>query len=224
MLNRGFSGYNTRHALDIAPAVFKKKAHIQQEEDTLLFCMVWFGANDAALPGNRQHVPMEEYRQNVAQILQTVQQELTGNVPIILITPPPVHEATWFGYCQTNFPGGTKSSDRTNESAQMYGAQVLDLVRELSSSHRQNSSAETEANSKALSNIYVLDAFTLLSGDSKDSSEYAKYLSDGLHLSVLGNRVMFEGLMKMIRTELKHAAPDDDNGVPLEGSLWGTLC
>jgi len=240
VLNRGFSGYNTRHALDIAPAIFDKK-HIPQTNtacnSNTLFCTVWFGANDAAVPGNhRQHVPLEEYRRNIVQLLRMIRQELSSAtttattstddnavVPIIVLTPPPVHAQSWLDYCKTNFPDesdGVQSSNRTNESARMYGAQVLDLVEELTRSSSSSSSSEIST----MSDLYVLDTFALLSGDAKDDAEYKKYLSDGLHLSALGNEVVFEGLMKLIRTDLKHVSPDDDGGVPLEGALWDTLC
>jgi len=232
VLNRGFSGYTTRHALEIAPAIFDKK-HIPQAGayNNTLFCTVWFGANDAALPGNRQHVPLEEYHRNMMQLLRMIRQELSSTltcttttvVPIIVLTPPPVHAQAWLDYCKTNFPdtcsgeSDVQQSNRTNESARLYGAQVLDLVEELTS-------RSTCSSKGTMSDLYVLDTFALLSGDAKDDAEYKKYLSDGLHLSALGNEVVFEGLMKLIRTDLKHASPDDDGGVPLEGALWDTLC
>ncbi len=65
--NRGFSGYNTRHALALIEdddifGTLPPQANV-------LFCTVFFGANDAAIPGERQHVPMVEYRENLQQIV-----------------------------------------------------------------------------------------------------------------------------------------------------------
>ncbi len=46
VFNRGFSGYNTRHAVDLLPTVFGKEMN-----PNTLFVTVFFGANDASLPG-----------------------------------------------------------------------------------------------------------------------------------------------------------------------------
>jgi lysophospholipase L1-like esterase len=67
VLNRGFSGYNTRHALDILPRVFGTPP-----DEGILFCTVLFGANDSALPGERQHVPMDEYKENLYKIVTSI--------------------------------------------------------------------------------------------------------------------------------------------------------
>lgn len=67
VLNRGFSGYNTRHALDILPRIFGEPS-----QEGVLFCTVFFGANDAALPGERQHVPLDEYGENLGKIVTSI--------------------------------------------------------------------------------------------------------------------------------------------------------
>ena len=70
VLNRGFSGYNTRHALEMIPRVFRT---IQQDEqDRVLFCTVFLGANDSALKGERQHVPIDEFEQNIEKIVKDI--------------------------------------------------------------------------------------------------------------------------------------------------------
>lgn len=67
--NRGFSGYNTRHALDVVDDIF---GSIPLQASPVLFCTVFFGANDAALPGERQYVPINEYRTNLQQIISGI--------------------------------------------------------------------------------------------------------------------------------------------------------
>lgn len=54
---------------------------------------VFFGANDACLPGSAtgQHVPLNEYRKNLRDILQ--HSSVVAQKPrLILLTPPPVNE------------------------------------------------------------------------------------------------------------------------------------
>lgn len=56
VLNRGFSGYNTRHALALVPKLFASKTGAGGDNNSNgngnlpLFCTVFFGANDANLP------------------------------------------------------------------------------------------------------------------------------------------------------------------------------
>ena len=64
VLKRGFSGYNTRHCLEMLARVFG--------EGDFLFCTVLLGANDAALPGERQHVPIGEYQENLTKIVVSI--------------------------------------------------------------------------------------------------------------------------------------------------------
>lgn len=90
VLNRGFSGYNTRHAVNLLPKVFGQ----DMDPNNTLFVTVFFGANDASLPGERehnQHVPIEEYEDNLRLIVQDIGSKLK-ETPIILITPPPLDE------------------------------------------------------------------------------------------------------------------------------------
>jgi lysophospholipase L1-like esterase len=70
VLNRGYSGYNTRHAIDILPSLFCSGAI-----NNVLMVTVFFGANDASLPGDRehcQHVPIDEYEGNIRKIVESI--------------------------------------------------------------------------------------------------------------------------------------------------------
>ena len=70
VFNRGFSGYNTKMAMDLLPSIFSSSS--DDMDSGTLFCTVFFGANDAALPGERQHVPMEEYAKNLGTIVTSI--------------------------------------------------------------------------------------------------------------------------------------------------------
>lgn len=66
---RGYSGYNTRWALEVIEKVFPE---VSRGGGAPLAVTVFFGANDACLP-NRcsafQHVPIHEYKQNLHSIV-----------------------------------------------------------------------------------------------------------------------------------------------------------
>ncbi|TGZ77358.1 SGNH hydrolase [Ascodesmis nigricans] len=89
VLNRGFSGYNTAHALHVLPQIIPPPTDTCRIRLVILF----FGANDAVLPGQLQHVSVSNYRRNLHTIL-THPLLLAHNPKFILITPPAMCEYT----------------------------------------------------------------------------------------------------------------------------------
>jgi isoamyl acetate esterase len=224
VLNRGYSGYNTSMYLDILPRILGSTTEDDSDDGSslrgtsglvdVLFCTVFLGANDAALPGEPQHVPIDQYRQNLQRIVQDVRRATatttsTGSMdessranafPIVLCAPPPVDEATWARHL------GNPNSNRTNRRTRSYGSCVKQVA-------------------DSMSNCAFLDTWELLHGD--DRQVLGSYLSDGLHLSEAGNQKLFEGLMSLISSQFPHLAPMVDGegkygatGVPLEEELW----
>lgn len=81
VLARGFSGYTTREAVRILDfAVLGEKPDI---------VILFFGANDAVLPGQIQHVPLDEYRKNLLDMASRI---AVAGAWLVLVTPPPVSE------------------------------------------------------------------------------------------------------------------------------------
>mmetsp|Transcript_22473 Transcript_22473/g.64613 ORF Transcript_22473/g.64613 Transcript_22473/m.64613 type:complete len:250 (-) Transcript_22473:457-1206(-) len=208
VLSRGFSGYNTRHALGILPSVLTD-CGAGTRGGRVLFYTLWFGANDAALPGTRQHVPAEEYAANIKKMVGLIRSAhddaSTPVPPIVLITPPPVFQPWWEEWCKTY---GRDKSDRTNEASRQYGLAMQSVGKEL----------ECE----------TLDTWTLLGGDAPG---YERYLTDGLHLSEEGNKAIYEGLMALVENKFPNLAPMTEEegrygevGVPLCEKLWTELC
>lgn len=89
ILERGFFGYNTNHAVErLLPRIFGGSNNDIDDDSSatttatitspllenrnILFCTVYFGANDATLPGQRQHVPLEDYAKNLDKIINTI--------------------------------------------------------------------------------------------------------------------------------------------------------
>lgn len=81
VLLRGFTGYTTREALRIL-----KTAVLDEQPN---FVILFFGASDSALPGQIQHVPVEEYRANLQKMATDI---VTAGAWIVFVTPPPVNE------------------------------------------------------------------------------------------------------------------------------------
>jgi lysophospholipase L1-like esterase len=83
--NHGYSGYTTKWIKRILPKI------LQNTRNPVLYT-VFLGANDACLTGT-QTVSVDDYYQNLKEIIATL-----CDVPVILITPPPVVD----GPCRIN--------------------------------------------------------------------------------------------------------------------------
>lgn len=212
VLNRGFSGYNTRIAVDLLPSVFGAGAgDVASHVGRPLFVTVFFGANDAARPSATppcQHVPLDEFEGNLREMVREIGGRFgEGRPPIILIAPPPLAKAQWDEYCMENFG---QLGLRTKEATKRYGDRVKSVAKELSCS--------------------VVDTFSLLGGNGAEDV-YAKHLKDGLHLNASGNNLLFRGLMDVLKRDFPQLVPMEegegkhgDTGIPLEGALWQDLC
>lgn len=65
IINRGFSGYNTKWALKIFDeSVLSLKPN---------FVIIFYGANDAAIESSVQYVPLSLYQQNLITFIQRIQ-------------------------------------------------------------------------------------------------------------------------------------------------------
>jgi isoamyl acetate esterase len=181
------------------------------------FCTVFFGANDAALPGQRQHVPIDQYQQNLVTIVKHIQatlaccgvvdtsdgsllqqpqqqnQQKQRLLPIILLTPPPFDAEAWMKHKGIDSPG------RSNDVAREYGERV-----KLVAAQVNNDTAAT-----TMIKCAVIDTWNLLHGAStnKEHCYYSQYLSDGLHLNEAGNRIVYDAIMDVLQREFPHVAP-----------------
>jgi lysophospholipase L1-like esterase len=88
VVNRGFSGYNTKMAVKVLPSIIPLP-----DQARIRFMFVFFGANDASLPEapNKQHVSISQYKQNLETII-THPLVVAHKPRIILIAPPPINE------------------------------------------------------------------------------------------------------------------------------------
>uniref|UniRef100_A0A6A7FZ15 Isoamyl acetate-hydrolyzing esterase 1 homolog n=1 Tax=Hirondellea gigas TaxID=1518452 RepID=A0A6A7FZ15_9CRUS len=84
VISRGFSGYNTRHWLALAKLLPVSSLQGQ-------VAVLWLGANDASTT-KLQGVPLNQYRDNLKQLVAYIKGTLL--IPeVILVTPPPANEA-----------------------------------------------------------------------------------------------------------------------------------
>ena len=203
VINRGYRGYSTDMFLTILPEI------LDNDDNDILFCAVFLGANDAVLPSDPRHVELDKFAYNLFKIVQNVQQRFAQTQkevpPIILLTPPPVDRPAREAFCLENY-GDLARAQRTNENAKAYAEKVTEVAMKLGCS--------------------VVDVFDRLGGN-QGVEAYRDNLVDGLHLTGKGNILVYESLMQVIEKELPHVAPMKDGqgkygtvGVPLEHKLW----
>uniref|UniRef100_A0A0D9WM44 Uncharacterized protein n=1 Tax=Leersia perrieri TaxID=77586 RepID=A0A0D9WM44_9ORYZ len=163
---RGYSGYNTRWAAMVVRRAVVLGAAAAPAPAAVTVC---FGANDASLPdraSRHQHVPLHEYKSNLRAICDT----LTATWPrvvVILITPPPVHDAARVRYQYGD--GCSGLPERTNEAAGEYARACVDVAAERG-----------------------LRAIDIWSKMQRFPGWESSFLRDGLHLTPCGNRLVFE--------------------------------
>ncbi|KAG9138049.1 hypothetical protein Leryth_001298 [Lithospermum erythrorhizon] len=181
VLVRGYGGYNTRWALFLLHHLFPIGSGTPPAAVT-----IFFGANDAALSGRtseRQHVPVEEYKENLRRMVQHLK-DCSPSVLVVLITPPPVDEEGRKEYARSLYGDkAMKLPERTNEVAGVYATQCVDLARELD-----------------------IPSINLWSKMQETEGWQKTFLGDGLHLTPEGNAIVYREVIKVFNEAWLSAA------------------
>ncbi|KAK6123495.1 hypothetical protein DH2020_042759 [Rehmannia glutinosa] len=183
---RGYGGYNTRWALFLLHHIFPLVSATPPVAVT-----IFFGANDAALlggTGKKQHVPVNEYKENLRRIVQHIK-NLSRNTLVVLITPPPIDQQGRREFARSQYGDkASESPDRTNEVTGAYAEECVNLARELG----------------LLQSIYGPKCKKLKVGRKILKSFLDSYPcrsiflhSDGLHLTPEGNAVVSQEVVKI---------------------------
>ena len=204
--NRGYGGYNTRTYLallhqhlsfNLWPYQPTADEHaVESANDWERLVTLYLGTNDAALADsgtNESHIhtPLDEFHTNLRSIIaQLVPQYgaylspasappshyLSKHTALILITPAQLNITAWRlrSLVPPYPPTSSLPIARSVSSAASYAAAVRLLASEW--------------------HIPCLDMWSLTG-----ESEWQRLFSDGLHLSEAGNRVLYEGVMAVIR-------------------------
>ena len=143
---------------------------------------IFLGANDAVLPGQRQHVPLDDYRNNLKELIGQVKAHCQ-KTRVILITPPPVDPARW------STPRHTEP-DRTVENTKQYRDVCLEVAQELC--------------------IVAVDTWELFLGPSLECTPCTTcdVLNDGLHFDTKGNQLLGTALLETIKKHWPELEPE----------------
>lgn len=176
VINRGLSGYNTRWVLQLLKDDKMRQQIVPSflQNDTFLVT-IFFGANDAvAHPSNFQSVPLPEFEANLKQLVYWIRNELHPQ-HIVLISPPPIDEASWAR------EKGLEISNRRLVVTREYRDVVI----------RVANVTETLA-------IDLFSEMGVPDDACTDDAPWKSLLSDGLHLNELGGRVVSAALLRLL--------------------------
>ncbi|KAF8455420.1 GDSL Lipase/Acylhydrolase family protein [Terfezia claveryi] len=183
VINRGFSGYNTSHALRILPSIIQPPTHSQ-----IKLMTVFFGANDAVIEGLPQHVSLEEYRTNLHRIV-THEVLQRHNPKLILITPPPICEYKTHEHDREN---GRTQKQRKAARTKEYVDVALEVGR------------DTKIPTVNLWNVFMeyagwSEGEPLLGCKTQPKNErLGMLLRDGLHFTSTGYEIMYNEVIEAI--------------------------
>ncbi|KAJ2615329.1 isoamyl acetate-hydrolyzing esterase [Coemansia sp. RSA 1365] len=219
VLNRGFSGFNTKDALEIVDQVFPKTASPRRQtmsinsmirwphhNDTFpkaakgpRLCLLAFGANDAALPFSQWHIPLNEFSDNLRQMVSLLHDPssvyYSPDTRILFITPPPIGDRMW----EEDSKLHRRKADRKNAVTKKYADAVITVAKELDLPYVDIWTAIESA-------VHNSTDSTPEAANSLDDG-YKKYLNDGLHLTDKGNELLFDLIVKEIHNNWPELNP-----------------
>lgn len=175
--------------------------------------MIFFGANDACLPGYSQYVPIAQYCESLKLLCLHPSIKAHG-AKVILVTPPPVNE---YQLTISDASKGRTMPQRTAANTQKYADECRKIGNELDlpvvdlwhafmakagwKEEEPLIGSEDVENSEVLENL-LRDGMRILvlSAEADDSQ--------GLHFNPQGYQVMYDEVMRVIQDQLPDQRPD----------------
>ncbi|KAL4606225.1 hypothetical protein ACB092_09G086200 [Castanea dentata] len=165
---RGYSGWNSRRALQVLDQIFPKDAPIQPS-----LVIVYFGGNDSVHPhpsGLGPHIPLPEYIENMRKIALHLK-TLSEKTRLIFLSAPPVNEEQ----IREALSDKLGKLNRTNELCRIYSEACLELCRDL--------------------DIKAIDLWTAIQ---KRDDWLTECFTDGIHLSSEGSNIVVKEITKVL--------------------------
>ncbi|KAL1562713.1 GDSL esterase/lipase CPRD49-like [Salvia divinorum] len=166
---RGYSGWNSRRAVEVLDLIFPKEAKVQPS-----LVIVYFGGNDAVHPhpsGLGVHVPLPEYIDNMKKIYFHLR-SLTDKVRVIFLTSPSINEALireYFGILHDN-------QVRKNDTCRTYADALVDSCKQL--------------------DVKVVNLWTAFQ---QREDWATTCLTDGIHFTPEGSQIVVKEILKVIK-------------------------
>ncbi|XP_013382384.1 isoamyl acetate-hydrolyzing esterase 1 homolog [Lingula anatina] len=171
VINRGYSGYNTRWARLMLPKLVTKET-----ANDIAAMVIFFGANDSVLKdlNPHQHVPLEEYQDNLSSMITYLKSCGLGSNRIILIGPPPCDEQHW----KERMDAEGRPQSKSQEQTALY-AKACESV------HKSHGTG-------------FVDLYTDMLKAGAEGDSWKSFLNDGLHFSAAGSKFLAERLWQQL--------------------------
>ena len=176
LLNRGFSGYNTRWALRVFPRLFHAV-----NTDCIQIVTLWFGTNDSIVEGQPQHVPVDEYRHNLAKLILYIREQGNMKITPVLITPPPIDDE---GANRDAEKEGRPLNTRTYAAVKKYVAACLELARQ--------------------TKVPCINLHQVM----ESQPNFERFFNDGFHFNSQGQEFVAKTILTAIRRTFRQFDPD----------------
>ena len=176
VINRGFSGYTTRSIKPFIPNVITENM-VSENVATVVF----LGANDSNIKelNEAQHVPLEEYKTNLQEIIGILGKKGILASQILLVPPPPCNEGMWKKSLEIKMNSPVERSPKNNKTTRMYYDACLQMANKL------------KCRTLARPDDYW------------NSLNASDHFCDGLHFSQSGSQIVFEFISKELREMTK---------------------
>ncbi|WVR07609.1 hypothetical protein IAU60_004651 [Kwoniella sp. DSM 27419] len=215
VLNRGYGGWNTAWIRQLFPKIFAKKEDAG-DKPAVRLVTIWLGTNDSVIPGEKQHVPLDEFEANMNFFLDSLTSTsspyATAHLPealnIVLITPTIYDPNTW----ESDLPAEKKS--RRLDHTRKYKDAVLKLGKEWKSKEKHGSGWKIET-------IDLWEAIVTANKGSEDTN-MDHWFNDGLHFTTAAYGILFDKLTKVIKEDFKGRGLDWDDieDLPFRAPRW----
>lgn len=179
VVRHGFAGYCTRDALKLIGPVLKYEHDTKPEAEQVKIGYIYFGTNDSRVMGeggNYQHVDIPQYLENMKKLVAEYQKR---NIHVLLVTPALHDQKLWSKHCPEDVPTGNY---RSSEVQKQYADALYKFATEelkVPCFHFYNAMKK-----------YMDDHPSVTIGD---------MLVDGIHMSGISYKIVFDGLMELIK-------------------------
>ena len=178
---------------------------------------IFFGANDACLPSHVQHVPLEQYKENLRSIIQHPATR-AQNPYIIIITPPPINEYQLEGFDNeknTPHPSRTAAfSKMYSEAAREVGASLKIPVADIWTAFMAKAGWQEGQPLIGSRDLPNNEEFCSLFTDgmcgmlNPVNALHTNPVFTGLHLAPAGYRIVYDEVLEVIRTNWPEQDPE----------------
>ncbi|PHH82760.1 hypothetical protein CDD82_4925 [Ophiocordyceps australis] len=189
VVNRGLGGWNTSKVLKYLDDIIPKPTGSTPK---MKYLIILLGINDAALPSlSKQHVPIDEYKRNLTQIITHVNVQ-AHSPKILLVTPPPINEMK---FRENERARGLLEGSRDFKTSAAYSEKAREVAR--------------ENEGVVLIDLWqaLMDKATAQGAGGLDS-----LLPDGIHLAGEAYRVLYEEIKQHIGREWVYEGAQDSSG------------